>query len=169
MKNWLWWLLAGLIALAGGILGLVNPNAAQITSTTIAGWALVLMGLLQGRAAWKSSAFRERAGAGLFAAAGLFLGLSLLLGPFGDGTLLRWLLGGLLIVGGLAKLWIGRRYRTDPLFWAVVAAGALSVLLGGLVLLGVALQLGVILSLELLGSGAALVVMALRLEKPTFR
>jgi len=169
MKNWLWWLLAGLIALAGGILGLVNPNAAQITSTTIAGWALVLMGFLQGRAAWKSSAFRERAGAGLFAAAGLFLGLSLLLGPFGDGTLLRWLLGGLLIVGGLAKLWIGRRYRTDPLFWAVVAAGALSVLLGGLVLLGVALQLGVILSLELLGSGAALVVMALRLEKPTFR
>lgn len=169
MKNWLWWLLAGLVALAGGVLGLINPNAAQITSTTIAGWALVLMGLLQGRAAWKSSAFRERAGAALFAAAGLFLGLSLLIGPIGDGTLLRWLLGGLLVIGGLAKLWIGRRYQTDQLFWVVLVAGGLSVLLGGLILLGVTLQLGVILSLELLGSGAALIVMALRLEKPAIR
>lgn len=165
MKNWLWWLLAGIVALVGGVLGLINPNAAQITSTTIAGWALLAMGLLQGRAAWKSTALRERAGAALFAAAGLFLGLSLLLGPFGDGTFLRWLLGGLLVLGGLAKLWIGRRSATDPLFWAVIGAGALSALLGALVLFGAALQLGVILSLELSGSGAALVVMALRLEK----
>lgn len=165
MRNWLWWLLAGLVALVGGLLGLINPNAAQIASTTIVGWALVLMALLQGRAAWMSTAFRERAGAVLFAAAGLFLGLSLLMGPFGDGMLLRWLLGGLLLIGGLAKLWIGRRYRTDPMFWAVLVAGGLSVLLAGMVLFGVTLQLGVILSLELLGSGAALIVMALRLEK----
>lgn len=166
MKNWLWWLLAGLVAFAGGLLGLINPTAAQIASTTIAGWALVVMALLQGRAAWTSTAFRERAGAGLFAAAGLFLGLSLLLGPFGDGTFLRWLLGGLLVVAGLAKLWIGRRYKSDPLFWAVIGAGALSVVLAFLVLFGVGLTLGVILSLELLGSGVALVVMAVRLEKP---
>ena len=166
MKNWLWWLMAGLVALAGGLLGLVNPEAAQLTSTTIAGIALVLMGLLQGRAAWKSSALRERAGAALFAAAGLFLGLSLLIGPFGDGTVLIWLLGGLLIIGGLAKLWIGRRCRTHPPFWVVVAAGAVSLVLGLLVLLGLGPRLGVIVSLELLGSGAALVVMALLLEKP---
>ena len=165
MKNWLWWLLAGLVALAGGVLGLLNPAAAQIASTTIAGWALVAMALLQGRAAWTSTAFRERAGAAVFAGAGLFLGLSLLMGPFGDGTLLRWLLGGLLLVGGLAKLWIGRRCRADPLFWVAVAAGALSIVMGGLILAGPGPQLGVILSLELLGSGAALVVMALRLEK----
>jgi len=166
MKNWLWWLMAGAVALAGGILGLLNPSAAQIASTTIAGWALVVMALLQGRAAWKSPAFRERAGAALFAAAGLFLGASLLLGPFGDGTVLRWLLGGLLVVAGLAKLWIGRRYKSDPLFWAVIGAGALSVVLALLVLSGANLKLGVILSLELLGSGVALVVMAVRLEKP---
>lgn len=165
MKNWLWWLMAGLVALVGGVLGLISPNAAQITSTTIAGWVLVLMALLQIKATWKSSAFRERAGAGLFAAAGLFLGLSLLIGPFGDGTLLRWLLSGLLAVTGLAKLWVGRRCKTDRLFWPVIGAGALSVLLSLIVLLGVELKLGIIMSLELLGSGVTLVVMALRLEK----
>ena len=166
MKNWMLWLLAGLVALVGGLLGLFNPNAAQMTSTTIAGWALLLMGLLQGRAAMKSSALNERAGAGVFALAGVFLGLSLLLGPFGDGTLLRWLLGGLLLVSGAAKLWIGRRCQTDALFWGVVGAGALSLLLSVLVLAGAGLQLGTILSLELLGSGAALTIMALRLKTP---
>lgn len=169
MKNWLWWLLAGLVALAGGVLGLINPSAAQVASTTIVGFALILTGLLQGRAAWKSTAFRERAGAGIFAAAGLFLGLSLVLGPFGDGSLLRWLLVGLLGLGGAAKLWIGRRFTSDSVFWVVIGAGILSFALGMLVLLGTTPPLGAILSLELLGSGAALIVMALRLEKPTTR
>ncbi|MAU53489.1 MAG: hypothetical protein CMN17_14230 [Roseovarius sp.] len=164
MKNWIFWLLAGLVALAGGGLGLLNPAAAQVASTTIAGWALLLMALLQGRAAWRSTALASRAGAALFAAAGLCLGLSLLLGPFGEGNLLRWLLGGLLLVSGAAKLWIGRRARADRLFVAVLAAGGLSGLLGALVLLGSGLQLGTLLSLELMGSGVALVVMALRLE-----
>lgn len=166
MKNRTWWFLAGLVALAGGVLGLLNPVAAQVTSTTIAGSALVVMGLLQGRAAWASQALRERTGAALLAAVGLFLGLSLLAGPFGDGTVLRWLLGGLLIAGAAAKLWIGRRAKTDRLFWIVVGAGALSGVLGVLVLAAAALPLGVIVSVELLGSGAALIVMALRLEKP---
>lgn len=169
MKNWMLWLLAGLVALAGGLWGLFNPATAQVASTTIAGWALVLAALLQARAAWVSTALKTRVGATIFAAAGLFLGLSLLLGPFGDGTLLRWLLGGLLLASGAAKLWIGRRARSDAMFWAVVAAGALSVGLGGLVLGGVELPLGRLMSLELLGSGVALSVMALRLEKPAVR
>lgn len=166
MKNWIFWLLAGIVALIGGGLGLFNPNAAQVASTTLAGWALVIMAILQGRAAWTSSAFRERIGAGVFAAAGLFLGLSLLVGPFGDGTAMRWLLAGLLVASGLAKLWIGRRCQRDPLFWGVVGAGGLSLVLGVLVLFGAGQQLGRILSFELLGSGISLIIMALRLEKP---
>lgn len=169
MKNATWWLLAGIVAILGGGLGLLKPNAAQIASTTIAGWALLLMALLQGRAAYRSAALRERAGAGIFALAGLFLGLSLLIGPLGDGTLLRWLLGGLLLAGGAAKLWIGRRCTRDSLFWGVIGAGSLSLMLGAMVLMGTPLQLGTLLSLELLGSGVALIVMSLRLEKPAGR
>lgn len=169
MKTWLVWLIAGVVALLGGILGLLNPVAAQVTSTTIAGWALVLMGLLQGRAALKSTALRERAGSFVFAAAGLFLGLSLIFGPIGEGRLLGLILAGLLIVSGAAKLWIGRRAKSDPFFWLVVGAGCVSAVLGILVGLGSAPQLGVLLSLELLADGVALIVMALRLERPVAR
>ena len=56
-------LTAGAVALVGGLWGLFNPTAAQFASTTIAGWALLIVGLLQGRAAWQATEARERAGA----------------------------------------------------------------------------------------------------------
>ena len=65
-------LAAGAVALVGGLWGLFNPTAAQFASTTIAGWALLVVGLLQGRAAWQAAEARERAGAILFSAAAFF-------------------------------------------------------------------------------------------------
>jgi uncharacterized membrane protein HdeD (DUF308 family) len=156
---------AGAVALVGGVWGLFNPTAAQFASTTIAGWALLIMGALQGRAAWQATAARERAGAILFAAAGLFLGLSLLFGPFGDGNLLKTILGVLLLVSGGAKFWMGRELRNDRLYPVMLVAAGVSILLGGLVFAGTAWTLGFILSLELLADGAALVVLGLRSGK----
>lgn len=165
MKGGMLRLVAGLVALAGGAWGLVNPAVAQVASSTIAGWALVIVGLLQGRAALRQAALRERAGAVMLAVSGLFLGLSLLLGPFGDGTLLRWILGLLLLVSAAGKLWIGRRARTDRMFVAVLGAGCVSALLGLIVLGGGTPALGTVLSVELLAAGVTLIVMALRPER----
>ncbi|MCV2866841.1 HdeD family acid-resistance protein [Albidovulum sediminicola] len=155
-------LAAGAVALVGGLWGLFNPTAAQFASTTIAGWALLIVGLLQGRAAWQASEARERAGAILFSAVALFLGLSLVFGPFGDGSLLRNILGVLLLVSGAAKFWMGRALRGDPFFPVILAAAGVSVVLGGLVLAGTQVTLGFVLSLELLADGAALFVLGLR-------
>ena len=158
-------LAAGAVALVGGFWGLFNPTAAQFASTTIAGWALLIVGLLQIRAAWHASEARERAGAILFSAAALFLGLSLVFGPFGDGSLLRNILGVLLLVSGAAKFWMGRALRGDPFFPVILAAAGVSVVLGGLVLAGTQVTLGLVLSIELLADGAALFVLGLRQGK----
>lgn len=158
-------LAAGAVAVVGGLWGLFDPTAAQFASTTIAGWALLIMSALQGRAAWQAVAAREKAGAILFAAAGLFLGLSLLLGPFGDGSLLRIILGVLLLVSGAAKFWMGRELRNDKLYPVILVAAGVSVVLGGLVLAGTQVSLGFVLSLELLADGAALLVLGLRQGK----
>ncbi|MBB3994832.1 uncharacterized membrane protein HdeD (DUF308 family) [Sulfitobacter undariae] len=169
MKNWALWLCVGIISLIGGLLALFNPLSASIAATTLAGWALLFVGALQGWSAWKSAGFKARTGAGIAAAASLLMGLVLLFGPFGDGTFLRYALTALLIISGAAKLWAARHIRGDDLHLVVLGAGGVSVLLGLVVLTGfpgfLAGSLGAILGLELMANGAALVVLSLRRRK----
>lgn len=169
MKNWFLWLVAGVLACVGGILALLNPLSAAVAATTLAGWALILMGGIQAYSAWKSEGFRPRLGAGLAAIVAFFMGVLLLLGPFGEGRFLQIALALLLIVSGVAKIWSARQIRGDRLFPAVLAAGAVSLLLGLAVLSGfpgvLATNLGVLLGLELLANGVTLVVLALSRRK----
>lgn len=169
MKNWLLWLIVGIISLIGGILALLNPVSASVAATTLAGWALVIVGGLQGYSAWKSQGFSATAGAGVAAVAALLMGLLLLFGPFGDGSFLRNVLVLLLAVSGAAKLWSARQIRGDELFAVVLAAGAVSIVLALVVLSGfpgfIAGNLGIILGLELLANGVALIVLSLKRRK----
>lgn len=161
MSAWLPMMAAGIAALVGGLLALINPVSASVATVTLAGWALLIVAALQGWAAWRSPTTAARIRAGLIAAASLFLGLSLLIGPFGDGAMIRILTGLLLIASGGAKLWAARgmgRAQNMPL---VVGAGAVSALMGLVVLFGLNLNLGVLLGIELLASGLALVLLAM--------
>ena len=161
MAAWFPMMAAGLAALAGGLLALINPAAASVATTTLAGWALLVVAGFQGWAAWKSESTTARIRAGLIAVAALFLGLSLLLGPFGDGSLMRMLVGLLLIASGAAKFWAGRAMRGAPNFPLVLGTAAVSVLIGVVVLFGLNMNLGVLLGIKLLASGLALVLMAM--------
>lgn len=153
---------AGAVSFIGGILALANPASASVTAITLAGWAFVIVAGLQGWAAWKSKGFKGTAIAGVLAALAGFMGLSLLLGPFGDGSLLRVLLGLLLLASGAAKLWAARGLKGDELMPILLGAGAVSVVLGLLVLFNLSIGLGVLLGLELLANGVALVLLGLR-------
>lgn len=161
MSAWLPMMAAGIAALVGGLLALINPLSASVATVKVAGWALLIVAALQGWAAWKSQTNTTRIRAGLIAAAALFLGLSLLLGPFGDGQLISILTGLLLIASGGAKLWAARgmgRAQNTPL---VVGTGAVSALMGLVVMFGLNLNLGIMLAIELLASGLALVLLAM--------
>lgn len=166
MNNRMLRLIIGGLALIGGIASLLNPLSASIAAATLAGWTLLIVGVLQGWATWTAQGLRATTGAGLSAAAALFMGILLLFGPFGDGTILQLVLGLLLLVSGAAKLWSARRLRGDSLIGAVLIAGAVSALLGVVVLTGIptflAGNLGIVLGLELLASGVALIVLTLR-------
>lgn len=165
MKHWMLWLLAGVVALVGGLAALFNLNSASNLTITLGGWALVIVGALQGWAAYKAKDVRTMTGAGLLAAAALFLGVSLLFGPFGDGSILRVLLGVFLLASGLGKVWMGRSLRGDTVFPALLVAGGVSAVLGLIVLMGLSLNFGLIVALELLATGAALVLLSLRLRQ----
>lgn len=161
MAAWFPMMAAGLAALAGGLLALINPAAASVATTTLAGWALLVVAGFQGWAAWKSESTTARIRAGLIAVAALFLGLSLLLGPFGDGSLMRMLVGLLLIASGAAKIWAGRSMKGAPNFPLVMGTGGVSALMGLVALFGLNLNFGILLGIELLASGLALVLLAM--------
>ena len=169
MKNWLLWLIAGVLSLLGGVLALMNPLSATMTASTLAGGALLIVGAIQGYTAWKSTGFRARLGAAVAAAAAFLMGILLFFGPFGDGSFLRISLAQLLIASGAAKLWSGRQIRGDRLVVVVAASGAISICLGLIISCGIpgflAGNHGVVLGLELLASGAALIVLSLRRQK----
>ena len=47
MNNWVFLLIAGLIAIVGGIIALLNPLAATITAVMLTGWILVAVGVIE--------------------------------------------------------------------------------------------------------------------------
>lgn len=161
MKSWLPMMAAGIVALMGGLIALINPTGASATTVTLVGWALIAVTALQGWATYRSKTTGARLRAGGIAAAAGFLGLSMLFGPFGDGTLLRWIVGLLLLASGAAKANAGRGLAGNDTRPLVFGAGAVSALLGTVVLLGLNPNLGLLLAVELLASGLALVLLAL--------
>lgn len=161
MKSWLPMMAAGLASLLGGLVALINPASASVATTTLVGWVLLIVAGFQGWAAWKSETTGARVRAGLIAAASLFLGLSMLWGPFGDGSLMQILIGLLLLASGGAKIWAGRAMQGEPNFPLVMGTGAVSALTGLVVLFGLNLNFGILLAIELLASGLALVLLAM--------
>ena len=65
MKHWMLWLLAGIVALIGGLAALFNLGSASSLTLTLGGWALILVGALQGWAAYKAPSVPTMIGAGL--------------------------------------------------------------------------------------------------------
>ncbi len=69
------------------------------------------------------------------------------------------------LVTGATRLWLAWRMRETRLFWLLALTGALSVLLGGIILAGfpatAATILGLLLAIELLSSGASLIALGL--------
>ncbi len=161
MKSWLPMIVAGLVALIGGIIALLNPATAGIATTTVVGWALVIVALLQAWATYRSKTTGAKMRAGAITLATAFLGLSLLFGPFGDGTLLRWLIIILLLASGASKIYAARAMHSAPRKPLAYGAGAVSLALGALILFGVNLNLGILLGNELLSTGVALIVLAM--------
>lgn len=168
MKSWFPMMAAGVVALLGGLFALVNPTSAGVTTVTLAGWALLIVAALQGWAAWRAETTGARLRSGAIALAAAFLGLSMLLGPFGSGRLMQILVGLLLLASGGAKIYAAMPMAGAQNQMLVFGAGAVSAAMGVVVLLGLNLNFGILLGIELLASGLGLVLLAMhRRSSPT--
>ncbi len=165
MKHWVLLLLAGLVAVAGGILALFNPLAATFTATTIVAWLFVIMGILQIVAAFGDMGTGARIWTALLGVLAVVIGIWILNNPIAGTMALTWTIGLLFLIEGIVKLVLAFAARGSQYFWILLLSGAISVLLGGMILGNFpqsAMTIpGILLAVDLISTGASMVALAL--------
>lgn len=158
-------LLLGVLLLIGGILALANPFAASLAVTTIVGVTFLIGGVAQLWLAFSDAEDPHRLWNGFVGLIALLAGVSLLANPLGGLISLTLLLGILFVATGAARLLVAFRNRESPLFWMLLITGALSVLIGVMVIGNIAAAattlLGVLLGIQLLVEGVALITLGI--------
>lgn len=164
-------LIAGALALLGGIVALIFPLPVGLAITTFAGAAFLVSGAFGLFAAFSDKGMARRGFVAGFSALQLVLGVMILAQPLAALVSLTVIVGALFFASGVGRLMLAWNLRgtNDTPFWALVLSGLLSVGLGLYTLffpLGAsAVLLGTLLAVELLSVGAALIAIGLALRK----
>lgn len=168
MKPWLKWLLLGILSLAFGVFVLANPVAASIAVTLVAGVLFLISGSFQTVVGfYEQGTGPKLMGIGMGVLL-LLLGLSLVFRPLEGVLSLSLLVTILFAANGLVRLVLAFRMKQTQFFWPMLISGALSVLLAGYIAANffeiAPGLLGILLGIEMLFNGAALVVLAFYLR-----
>lgn len=168
MKNWFLLLIAGLVAIAGGVLALFNPLGATLAATTIVAWLFLIMGVLQIVAAFGDMGFGSRIWTALLGVLAVVIGIWILNNPVAGTMALTWTIGLLFLVEGVVKLALAFAARGTQFFWVVLLSGAISVLLGGMILASFpqsAMTIpGILLAIDLISTGVSMAALALHFK-----
>ena len=158
----------GAVSMLFGVLALANAVAASLAVATLTGALLLIAGVVQAVTGWREPGTGHKAvsvGLGLLMAV---LGLSFLIDPFQGLVSLTVLVTLLIGLGGIGRLLLAWTMRETRFFWLMLVSGALSILLAGVIAANFAaatyVLLGIIVGVELLFNGLALIVLALFLR-----
>jgi uncharacterized membrane protein HdeD (DUF308 family) len=159
----------GAFFVLGGILALANPFAASLTVTVLTGAVFLVGGVLQTWFAFSDQTMPHRVWNGFIGLVGILAGVSLLANPLGGVLSLTLLLAILFVMTGVARIAGAIALRGNVLFWPLLLSGVASVVLGGLILTmfpdAASNVLGLLLGLELVAEGVALVILGIAARK----
>ncbi|MBU2960572.1 HdeD family acid-resistance protein [Citreicella sp. C3M06] len=167
--DWRWMLILGALLIVGGLMAFLNPFAASLTAVAIAGGIFTLGGAIQ---MW--IAFQDEGGGvgrGLSGLLGLLIlafGVSLIANPLMGIVSLTLLIAGFFIASGVLRIWLGLMMRHLPGWGWLVASGAVSLILGVLVIVALPSEpgslLGLFLGVDLLSTGVGLTALSLKIR-----
>lgn len=164
MRNWIVLTILGALSVIAGILALANPLAGSITATVLAGWAFLVIGCIEVVTAFSETGWGHRIWSMLLGLIAAFVGANLLGEPLAGMIQLTLVLGIMFLVSGIFKLLIGFRLPAGNLKWLALASGAVSLVLGAMILSNfpqsAATILGVLLGIELLSNGVAMIALS---------
>lgn len=165
MKNWFLWMVAGLISLAGGIFALANPLAATLTAELLAGWMFVVVGIMTMFSAFGDQGWGGRILSLLIGLIILILGINLVSHPLAGAVSLTLVVAIGLVVVGVLRILLAFRSDLAPLRWVLILSGAVSLVLGAMIMSNfpqsAALVLGIYLAIELISNGVSLIMLSL--------
>jgi uncharacterized membrane protein HdeD (DUF308 family) len=155
----------GILLLAGGGVALANPFAASLAVTTLVGFLLIVSGGAQLFVALADRLVPHRGWTGIVAVVALVAGVSLVANPLQGVVSLTLLVGIIFVITGAARLAVAFRLSETPFFWFLMLSGLASLLIGFLVFsdfeAAATTLLGLLLGLQLLADGIALVALGL--------
>lgn len=171
MKYWFLWMIAGVISLLGGLFALANPLAATLTAVILAGWMFIIVGILTIVSAFGDRGWGARIMAILLGVVLLVLGINLIGHPLGGMVSLTYVVAVLLLVVGVFRLVLGFGTQISQLRWVMILSGAISIVLGIMILANfpqsAAIVLGIFLAIELISNGVSLIVLSLTRKSET--
>ncbi|MAC79480.1 MAG: hypothetical protein CML66_15620 [Rhodobacteraceae bacterium] len=164
MKEWVKWLILGILSVVFGVIVLGNAVAASLALTTITGVLFLVAGGFQVVAGFSVEGTGHKIFAFVLGALMVILGLSFITNPL-EGTIsLALLVLILLAASGVVRIMFAWRMKETRFFWPMLISGAVSVLLAAYILANFAAAapqlLGILLGIELLFNGFGLVVVA---------
>lgn len=129
-----WFIALGIVFIIGGAFAIIAPGLGGLAVTLAVGWSLIFVGAIEVFQSWSTrgwGGFLWNLIIGII----IFLGgLSMLINPIVGAITLTLLLGAIFIAKGVMQLIMGFQYRPNANWGWIVAAGALSALLGVLIL-----------------------------------
>ena len=168
MKSWVLLMIAGAVALIGGVLALANPMAATITVLVLTAWSFIAVGAIEVIGTFMAEGWKAKLWAALLGIVFILMGASLLKNPLAGVLTLTWLVAILFAVSGVTKIILAFGARQTPYFWTLLLSGAVSVVLAGMIFsnfpYSAATVLGILLAVELISSGVANIALSLRVR-----
>ena len=169
MKDWMKFVVLGVLSIAFGVFVLGAPVVASLAVTSLTGILLLVIGGLQVVGGFSGEGFFNKAFAILLGLVMVFLGWSFLANPL-EGTIsLALMVMLLLAVSGVVRLILAWRMRQTSYFLPMLISGAASVFLAGYIWANFATAsvsiLGIMLGVELLFNGFGLFVLGLFMRK----
>lgn len=162
-------LLAGVLALLGGLVALVFPLPVGLGVVAFTGAAFLIAGAMGLFGAFRDANLPNRIWVAAFSLMELVLGVVLLADPLSGLVTLTLAVATLFLLSGIARLVIAYRMRGTGTFWLLLLTGLLSTGLGLYVffnpLEASAVLLGTLLAVELISAGAALIAIWSALRK----
>ncbi|TKT79368.1 HdeD family acid-resistance protein [Aquamicrobium sp. LC103] len=167
--SWIWMALFAVICLIGGVIALLNPFAATLAATFIAGWTFAFLGALQIIQSFQVKDWPGFVWAILFGILTLVVGISLITNPLAGMISLTLLVAVLFLVMGIVKIMYAFSLRPISGWGWALASGVISLALAAMIFANLpeaaASVLGILLAVELISNGVLFMLLALGFRK----